>query len=458
MFGFVTSVRSIDALFMHTVVTSSNRCILSYKEKFTPGSWIEFSGKEKRIDENTIEIDASSAKLLSNPSAAEMKKVEKHIDNNSKSRTASLMVEDDITLALSKRFDLAASMIKKAVFLHRPIIIRHDDDPDGLCAALALYSVLSDEYNLKVISNPFPYYKMSNAEEDIRYVNSLESEHLSPLLICLDFGSNPESAEGYDFIRKSGFSIIVIDHHPMHDPSMPNRMDLFVSPCAVGSKETIPYTSGFQSAEVAKRIKDVDVDALARVAMTFDRSPLIKPSNKDLKFAQALEFIITTSKYAETIESLYRVIKDEETIDFAYAQSEERVQTLLEKLPSKTKKKTSNGVTFFLVDSGRLWSKGQFPGRAAIANISADHFAMNFKEPAVTLTYGGRGISIRLNQPALKIGLNASLAIKSAKEHLPDLIEAGGGHPVASGMRVKLGSIKQVLDELIKNFGSQIVH
>lgn len=457
MFGFVTSVHAVDNKFMCTVITAIGRRVVLSDIKNVPGAWIEFSGKEKRIDADTIEVDADSVDNVSDSiSDAEKDKVEKFIMKNCSLRKAQPMVDDEVTRALSEKFDAAAIAIKRAVFIHRPIIIRYDDDPDGLCAALIMYSALSEEYNLHIVSNPFPYYKRINADDDIRYFNSLEAEHLPPLLICMDFGSNPESREGYELVKDEGFSLIVIDHHPMQDTSMPELMNVFVSPCAVTSGISLPYTSGFLSSEIAKRISDADVDLLARVAMTFDRSRLIKPTARELKYAEALEFILITSKYEQTIESLHRVVNDEETIDFAYAQAEENIQTLLEKLPSKTKKKTFNGVSFFLIDTGRLWVKGKFPGKTAIANIASDYLIERLQEPAVSITYGGRGLSVRMNKIALKRGLDSSLAIKSVKSQLPDAVEAGGGHPVAAAMRVKVGYIKIVMDALVKEIGGQI--
>jgi RecJ-like exonuclease len=323
MFGFVTSVRAVEDTFMHTAVTASGRYVVIAKDKFKPGTMIEFSGTECRIDEDTTEVKAKSVKEAAGKSLnSEKEKIDAFIRSKCVPLKTKPLIDDAVIRKMSKTFDRAAAMIMEAAFLRRPIIIRYDTDSDGLCAGLAIYEALLDSYNLKDDEAMFPYYKNLNADDDIRYFNSLEAEHLPPLLICVDFGANPESRAGYEAVRAAGFSIIVIDHHPMHDPSVKELMDVLVSGIdAAPSDKVIHYTSGLLASEVAKRIKPLDTDWMARVAMAGDRSALITPTAKEQRHSEALMFALATSKYKHDLNSFLRLVKDEEEMDFAYAQA-----------------------------------------------------------------------------------------------------------------------------------------
>ena len=457
MFGFVTSVRAVENTFMHTAITASGRYVVIAESKFKPGTVIEFSGTECKIDEDTTEVKTKSVKEASGKSLdSEKEKIDSFIKSNCVPLKTKPLINDAVIQKMSKTFDKAAATIMEAAFLRRPIIIRYDTDSDGLCAGLAIYEALLDSYNLKADEAMFPYYKNLNAEDDIRYFNSLEAEHLPPLLVCVDFGANPESREGYELVRAAGFSIIVIDHHPMHDPSVRELIDVLVSGIdAAPFDRVIHYTSGLLATEVAKRIKPLDIDWMARVAMAGDRSALITPTAKEQRHSEALMFALSTSKYKRDLDSFLRLVKDEEEMDFAYAQAEEKIQTVIEKLPTSTKKKTANGVAFFIVDASKLLSKGQYPSKAVIANIAMDALMSHLSEPAVLISWAGRGLSMRVNKPGLEAGLNSSAAIKVLKESMPESIEAGGGHPVSSAMRMKVGESRKVVDALIKEISSQ---
>jgi len=457
MFGLVTSVRAVGDTFMHTTVTADEWCVVIAGTKFKPGTVIEFSGTECRIDKDTTEIKAKSVEEVSGEALKEQRtKIDSFIKRNCAPLKSKLLIDDEVTKKLSKTFDDAAAMIKEAAFLRRPIIIRYDTDPDGLCAGLAVYESLLNSYNLKAEEAMFPYYKRLNAEDDIRYFRSLEADHLPPLLVCVDFGANPESREGYEAVREEGFSVIVIDHHPMHDPSVKELIDVLVSAIdAAPPQRAIHYTSGLLAVEVAKRVKSLNMDWMARIAMTGDRSALITPTAKEQRHSEALMYALSTSKYDHDLNSFLRLIKDEEAMDFAYAQAEERIQDVIENLPVCTKKRTSNGVSFFIVDASKLISKGQYPSKAAVANIAMDALVGSIAEPAVLISWAGRGLSMRVNKPGLAAGLNSSAAIKVLKERMPESIDAGGGHPVSSAMRMKVGESRKVVDALIKEIAAQ---
>ena len=351
---------------------------------------------------------------------------------------------------MDKLFEQAAVKIKRAIFLHQPIILRHDNDSDGLCAALALHKSISGALHLKVIAQEWPLYKTLDAEADLRYLNSFEAEYLNPILICADFGANPESINGYTLIKKekAGFEIIVIDHHPMQEPKVKELIDVLVSPWVFGTGSS--YATGLLASEISQRISDVDVKRYANIALFADRSKLVKWTKEGEKYSMALEYLISTSKFPQTIETFSKVIDDEETLDLAYAQAQEKVGDMLNRLKGFTKTKRYGIITAFVINTDKLSIKGQFPRKGVITSFAADYLGKNNPEPVITVGYSQRNMNMRLNPAALKAGINCSDIVVKVKEALGDAIEGGGGHPGASALRVRIGFSKIALDQLLK--------
>ncbi|MEM2974680.1 MAG: DHH family phosphoesterase [Candidatus Micrarchaeia archaeon] len=208
----VTSVKQVDSKFVISGITKDGRAVVNCNKRFMPGEFIEADG-ELHETENIKEMSAERV-VLSDERKVK-REIGKYIDSNVKVLSSKPYIADAVMKRLSRRLDEAARKILKAIFMHRPIIIRHHNDTDGVCSGLALYIAIGRAKNVKVIINKYPAYRMVEAQQDIDLLRSLDAEYLPPLLVIMDFGSSIDSFDTYDYVRKSGFEIVVVDHHPL---------------------------------------------------------------------------------------------------------------------------------------------------------------------------------------------------------------------------------------------------
>ncbi len=457
MLVYVTFVKKVENLYLHSAFSRKGHTLFKSDKQFKPGSWLNVLGKTKKFDEDTIEIIVDEVGIAVNQDKKEETEIKDFIDSQSRILPAKPFINDETMKHLSPKLDEVATFIKKATILRRPIIVRYDSDQDGLTSALSIFYALSNYYNIKFIQQMFPFYSRSDFEDDIRYVNRLESSHLPPVLICVDFGSNPESEEGYRAAVDNGFSVVVIDHHPPHNPKIGDLIDVWVSAWLVDSKQPSSYTAGLLSSEVAKRLSKLDptlTDRLAKVSLTADRSKIWNPSAEDLEYAESVGYYIITAAYENNISQYAKAFNDDEMLDFAYAQSQEKIQTFIEKVSRHVKSRKSNGIIFYLADVTKITKKGSYPNRGLASNIVADLYG-NKPFPVVTIVFTGRNISLRANKRAFDLNLDFSSAIKQLKDEMGRVIETGGGHKMAAALRIKQGYLKEVLNNLIQIISSQ---
>ena len=457
MLIYVIFVKKVEGLYVHSAISIKGHTLFKNEKEFKPGSWLNVKGKLKKFDEDTTEILPEKIDIAVELDKKEEQEINSFVDAQSKILHAKPFLHDETMKMLSSKLDEAAEFLKRVAVLKRPIIVRYDSDQDGLTSALSLYYALSKHYNAKFIQQFFPFYGRLDFEEDKRYVDNLESSHLSPVLVCVDFGSNPESEEGYRLAIENGFSIVVIDHHPPQNSDIEELIDVWVSAWLVDGNQPSSYTAGLLSSEVAKRITKLDeklMERIAKVSLTADRSKIWSPSKDDLKYAEAVGYFIGSSAYENNISQYAKAFSDEEMLDFAYMQSQEKIQTFLEKISKHVKSRVSNGITFYLADVTKIIKKGSYPNKGLAANIIADLYG-NKPTPVITVVFTGRNLSLRANKAAIELKLDFSAAIKDLKKEMGSIIETGGGHKAAAALRIRYGYLRETIDHLVHIVSAQ---
>ncbi|MCS7109764.1 MAG: hypothetical protein NZ903_03135, partial [Candidatus Micrarchaeota archaeon] len=375
MLSYILSAQKTDDTYFHLAITSQGSAIVKYKKELNPGSWLEISGESEKIDEDTFQIMASKVEIAINPDMKEVKKIKDYINRKSKPAKTDFYLKDSEINELSKSILEVAKYIKEACVLKRPIIVRYDSDQDGLSGAVALYYALKEYYNIKFIPQQFPFYSKLDFEEDKRYIEHLEAKHLPPVLVTIDFGFNPESEEAYRLAKDYGFSIVVIDHHPPQKQEIKDLTEAILSPWLFNVKNPSSYAAGMLACEIANSIGKIErkvYEKLIRVSLTSDRSKFYKPTKEDLKISEAIGYVLTTSSYDSSISQYAKAIEDEELLDFAYAQSQEKIQNFIEKVSKSIKSKSANGAALFFVDVTHHIKKGSYPNKGLAANILAE--------------------------------------------------------------------------------------
>jgi len=440
---FVTSMKQVDSVYVLSGITGKGRAVVNSPRKFKPGQLILAAGEVKQAD-GIKEMEAVEAMAIEDPKA--MNDINKYVDSNIKVSKTQPFLPTPVIKNMSEDFDEVARLVLKAIFLHRLVIIRHHNDTDGVCAGLAMYLAAGSAKNIKIITNKYPGYRMVDAQQDIHLAHQLDAEYLKPLLIVFDIGSSIESFGTYDYVKKAGFDVVVVDHHPP-SPGMKKRVDLVVSPHFSGGGSE--YTAGLLASEISQRIAKVNLHDIPFVALVGDRSSL-EFERKDiyLRYAIALDYLVSMKD--PPIDEIARNFMDREAMETNYMLAMERIDVVRNALLKKVKRKDLKNVTVFLIDTDKEFEQGHFPSRGSMANIVGDVLAFASKRPAIMIGHGKHNINTRFNRPALEEGWSGAELINRIREELPNALESGGGHPGAASMRINKGFARIVLDQIMK--------
>jgi RecJ-like exonuclease len=445
--AFVTSTRKAANDYILSTVTSGGRLIVISPTHAQPGAYVDVYGT--KIDKEVPEMTAEKVRVLSERELKKVKgDIDKYIDRNCRIGKK-LFIKDKVLNSLMPQFEEAARRLKKAVFLHRPIIIRYHNDPDGLCSALALYFGTEGARNIRFFINTYPYYREIECATDLEALHHLDAEYLPPLFIACDFGSNKESLAQYVRLRKAGFELMSIDHHPPH-PELKNHMDFIVSSHQYGGG--FDQVTGLLATEVAYFIAQVDMHDLPAIALTADRSRIswFKPTDEHARKALALDYLLQVSRYKYTIAEIAKSLDDKEFINILFTEATEKIEEVMRKLMPKMKRKEFGNILVIMFSTDKEFKEGQFPGRGDMAEVVSDELSKNLPRPTVTAGHGEHSINMRLNTAAVRAGLDLRVFIENIKQKMSYAVEAGGGHEGAATIRVKKGYSKSVLEQLLK--------
>ena len=439
---FITSVKHIDSLFVISGITNKGTMVVNSQKKFKPGDLVEFTGQIKE-SEGIKEMDSDESKLVDDRKS--MDEINKYIDSNVKILKPEPFIPDSVTRKMSESFDEAARRVLRALFLRRPIIVRHHNDTDGVCSGLAINLAIGFAKNVRILSNKYPGYRFVEAQQDVDLTHQFDAEYLPPLLLISDLGSTIDSFGTYDYVKKFGFEIIVVDHHPP-SPDLNEHVDLIVSPHISGGDSS--YTAGLLASEISQRIAKTDLRDLPFIALVGDKSFLeFKKNPKYLRYGIALDYLVSMKD--PSIDEIERNFLDKEAMEMNYMMAMERIETVKASLMRKVKKKQFSNVAVFTVNTDKEFENGHFPSRGMMANMISDEMAQEAKTPVISVGHGKRNINLRFNKPALVAGWNGAELISKLRGELPNAIESGGGHPGAASIRVNKGFAKILLEQLL---------
>ena len=370
-----------------------------------------------------------------------------------------LLVSDNVMSSLEPLFSTAAKAIRRAVAESRPVILRYNNDADGICAGLAIYRALMKllaERGVTVegahrffrdIQNNSAIYGLGDAMGDILIVRGMSE--LAPLVVLVDFGANIESMDGLKAAKEEKAEIVVIDHHPPFADAL-GLIDVFVSPWAV-SGGTSQYCAGLIAGEVAKEMAGVEVSGLQRVAMAGDRSVLQPPSDELRKKALALDYLADTVRPRNTLEKCEEVLADPKRVAEAWGEATRKLAEAASEAKQNAKtRELENGFVVVISDMSKRLKIGLFPPKGKVVGALHDELSATEKRPLVTIGKGLDSVTFRANAAAKAAGFNASRIIDELKAEWPNAIQSGGGHDVAASVRMNKGFAKLLLEEAVK--------
>lgn len=380
----------------------------------------------------------------------------------------------------------SASIIRKAVFEQRPIIISHHADTDGYSAGFLIENAILDLINYKhknirfindyLQRNPSrtPYYDIVDATKDINFFLTKKDRNklANPLLLILDNGSTAQDVLSIKKVKSFGFDVLVVDHH---DPGKLDEKNESII-CKEVLAHVNPHlhnlghsmSASMLSFELAhlineRLIPDAFLSAVGGVADKCEGEEIdffIKESKQSReyleKFALIVDYEIFQTKFNHAKSSLQELLTGSDEIknklislyqpllDEQKVENEFVVNNYLEKVEL-------GKVNLFLLDGEKTTLRGDYftlSKLAAIANKLNENIV-----PRVVLVYSENFFVFRAEKADTLFDVNVLVA--ELKKELPYARISGGGHDVAGSIK-SISAAKNEVISYIKKYISNL--
>lgn len=351
----------------------------------------------------------------------------------------SMDFEDDCLRRMGPSLDACAESIKQWLLEGRLLVVRFNDDCDGVVSGLQIYcaarafaaSAGIPESSVAGFQVASAVYAKRDSFEDLTRGRDFSSSKVA-VVIC-DLGANAESVEALSALKEAGAKLCILDHHP------PSKDALSLCDCYATSYFEDPtgaHTAGLVSFAVAHRIDAASANAeWVSWSLQSDKSTLVAPGG-DLDGARALDYLTHFSDFAETAEHYLSKISDGHTIALAARLSREGEKRSLERAMRHAKHSPAGGAVIVVCDLSKCVKKSEYPPKGRCLNLVQDHFSRRFAGQAVvSLGHSDDSVSIRANSLAIAAGFHSNPLIAALKEEFGDSIKSGGGHAAAASIR-----------------------
>lgn len=347
--------------------------------------------------------------------------------------------------SMKEDFEKASSIIKRAINAERPVIIRHHNDPDGICAGIVMENACSKlmqkalvktHFNLFRSSCRAPYYDFSDFLKDLNSIKRTKSRSgKNPLVIILDNGSTAEDYFALKCLKDSDIEVIVIDHHA------PEIVGEGVSKnCEFLSAHINPHLRGFGSElcagmlafELANLLVPTEEFIFPAVAGVDDRvngieiEEYIQKSSKDRdylkKIATALDFMVFNSKFDLDLQVLEEIFYNSNLVETIMSEVNVLEQIKFNSVKQSLVQEKVNGINFITLDIENYSERFVYPRTGKLTELILDENSNSFVVSIV-------GESITIRESECYISIN-DLILK-LKSKLPFANINGGGHATA---------------------------
>ena len=388
------------------------------------------------------------------------------------------MIKSEILNKLQPRINKTISLIKQAIEEKRPIWIRHHNDVDGYCAAIALEKAIlpliyarhtkerDSFYSYSRFPSKAPYYDYADATKDVtNFMNRVTKfDAKPPMIIICDNGSSEQDIIAIKKVKVYGAKVIVIDHHPMCE-EIDKITEAHINPHQVGS--TYDISAGMLCVEVASQLnpKINNMEFIAALAGIADKVES-KELNQYITLAKKLDYDIEFIK--DTAECL-----DYEAFVLGFTESKDLINdilgadknkqkkiinlikpkvSLLRKQQLETNKKyaiiqkeNKNKIIIASIDINKVKRAGSFPPAGKTIGILQDYLIKKYPEKKViTLGINKDQINFRASKNTEDFDVNELLNM--LKNKLPYAQIDGGGHKRAGS----IGFIEAAKEEIMK--------
>ena len=367
-----------------------------------------------------------------------------------------------------------AEEILDAIKEKRPVWIRHHNDCDGYCSAIALekaiqknmYDILTREsdffFYYKRFPSRTPYYSYADATKDISIMLT-ESERFSrktPLIIVVDNGSSKEDLMALKKLNIYGLKPIVIDHHPMCKEN-----DQYVSIHLNTGKSDLP--ASILSAEVANILGGVNNPELYAITGAIgDKSEaeelgeylkIAKEKGYDEGFfhsaAQAIDYEVNSLGNMEARQYVQDLIfGDFERMKEIIGIVEDEIkkeQQIVESISMKylTCHEASGHIVASIDTENFFNLKGL--SNSKVTGIAKKKLEEVKRTPVVMLGYASDIITVRVNKD---LDFDMNKLKKYLESEFPYSMMSGGGHAKAGSIHFSKHLRDEILNKALQYF------
>ncbi len=377
---------------------------------------------------------------------------------------------DAVTERMWKGLSECASLLVRKLACAAPIIVRFHNDADGSSGAYGLYksleslsariSALDYEYNITWIMHPSVSYGSYEAGSDLMIANSYSSIE-KPLLLVIDFGTSLESNPGIAAVRDK-FDVIWLDHHPIVEGFGGLGLEHYISPWLHGGDSN--YTAGFLACAFAKTFSQTDTREMENASLIGDYSDFGNADEPGAELSMLLDLVTSDTRIALgqpganlTPYEIDRIIGDaarrEELTRYASLRLSEVTALALTLL----KQHNGDGARIYTLDFEGIrdeQSKYPLPGRFSSKLLGK--IVELESRPSILIVYSGRYISMRASKD-LRDRIDLVRLIDGIKGRHGAVIEAGGGHRVAAGIKLSdKADRSRIVREIVEGIKEQL--
>ena len=446
------------------------------------GDVVHVVGRVERRDDG-LQIEAEDVERIEGERARDVLATRgDRLDERAAPETIDPLVDWPALETHLPELERVAARLRRAVLEHRPVVIRHHADTDGMCAAIPLERAVerfvgethadsgAAEHLVKRLPSRAPFYDVEDVTRDLSHALDNRARHGQqlPLLVMIDNGSTEEDVPAYRHLDAYDVPVLVIDHHHPDTVAVDPYVDEHVNPYRHG--EDYRITTGMLCVELARMIAPeltASVRHVPAVAGLADRSAademtdylaLAEAAGYDRDDCNAIGDAMDYAAYwlrynagGGLFDDVLGMTDDrerhEELVSLLSTRAARDIRRQLDAaMPHVETETLSNDVRLNRLDVDESAYRFTYPAPGTTTGAIHDRAVTEHGSPVITVGYGPdfavlRSDGVRLDIPQMVTDLNESLAGAGVN---------GGGHLVVGSIKFVPGMREEVLEALVE--------
>lgn len=404
--------------------------------------------------------------------------------SRAKAEDVPFLAKNQVLEKLKPRIIKAATEIRLAVIMNRPIIVRHHNDADGYCSGFAMERAILPlvekqhgkgkalkQYFARAPSNT-PFYEIEDSIKDTSH-SLMGVAHFSekiPLIIIVDTGSGEESLLAIKQGKVHGIDFIVVDHHFFEEDLVSSETLVHINPFLVG-EDGSKYSAGMLCSELARFINsEAEVDYIPAMAGLADMIENKEAMDSYMKIAEkkgySKQMLHDISAVIDFVSTKLRFMEAREYVEVMFGEPMQQQKKLISiliphirKLEHKSieiakanvkKEKIKDKIVQFLYIE-ETFSRGNYPKPGRVNSMAHD-LAQQSEKKVISLGILSDAITIRATADS-KFSVHELISYLG--KHAPEAFVEGGGHQNAGAVKFVPSKRDRVLNS-IRDFISSL--